>query len=117
MPGGTTLAYGNLAMMQAIYSSIAPAASVSGGSSSTSTYTILGLFIGDLIDIYPQAAIQTDLSIGAIWVSALNTLSVQWINSTSSTSSATPAALTCGLIVNRSNLSPYGVANWPQAIE
>ena|SRR5665213_3630753 len=117
MPGGSQFAAGNVQMLQAIYASITPAASILTNVSATSTYTILGLVIGDLIDLYPQAAVTTLLSVGAVWVSAANTLSVQWINSTGSTSTASPTAITCGLIVQRSSLSAYGVANWPTAIE
>lgn len=117
MPGGTSPALGNMAMSQAIYAAITPAASVGGASTTTSTYTILGLAIGDLIDLYPQAALTTNLAMGAIWVSAVNTLSVQWINASASTSSASPASITFGIIVNRAQLGPFGVTNWPQAIE
>ena len=117
MPGGSSPVLGNVAMCQAIYASITPAASVLTDVSVTSTYTILGLFVGDMIDLYPQAAVTTLLTIGAVWVSALNTLSVQWINSTGSTSTSSPTAITFAVLVNRSQLSPYGVSNWPQAIE
>ena len=117
MPGGTSPTLGNVAFSQAIYASILPAASVTAATSTTSTYTILGLFIGDMIDLYPQAAVQALLSVGAVWVSALNTLSIQWINASSSNSSASPTAITFALLVNRAQLSPYGVTNWPQAIE
>ena len=117
MPGGTSPILGNMAFSQAIYASLTPAASVTNASSTTSTYTILGLFLGDMIDLYPQAALTTTLSIGSVWVSGLNTLSVQWINSTSSGSTASPTAITFAILVNRGQLSPYGVTNWPQAIE
>jgi hypothetical protein len=117
MPGGSSLSTGNMFMVQAIYQSITPAASVTNATSTTSTYTIIGLVVGDLIDLYPQSALTTTLAIGSVWVSALNTLSVQWINASASTSTASPTAITFGIIVNRAQLGPYGVTNWPQAIE
>lgn len=117
MPGGTSPPLGNVAMVQAIYASLTPAASVTAATSTTSTYTILGLFPGDMIDLYPQAALTALLSVGSVWVSALNTLSVQWVNSSASNSTASPTAIVFAVLVNRSQLSPYGVSNWPQAIE
>ena len=116
MPGGTSPPLGNVAMSQAIYASLAPASAVTGGTSSTSTYTILGLVVGDMIDLYPQAALPNFLAIGAVWVSALNTLSVSWTNPGSSTSPTTPAAQTFAVLVNRSQLSSYGVTNWPTVV-
>ena len=117
MPGGSQFPAGNVQMMQAIYASLTPAASILTDVSATSTYTILGLVVGDLIDIYPQGALTTLLSLGAVWVGSANTLIVQWINSTGSTSTASPAAIAFGIIVQRSSLSAYGVTNWPTAIE
>jgi hypothetical protein len=117
MPGGSSPPLGNVQMTQAIYASLTPAATVLTVSSTTSTYTILGLFVGDMIDLYPQSALTTNLALGAIWVSALNTLSVQWVNPSASNSSSSPTAINFAILVNRAQLSPYGVTNWPTAIE
>ena len=117
MAGGTTTPRGNVLIMQALYASITPAASISGASSSTSTYTIQGLVSGDLIDLYPQSALTAQLAIGAVWVSAANTLSVQWVNAASGTSSSSPAAINFGIIVNRPDIGPFGLTNYPQALE
>lgn len=116
MPGSSPVV-GNVAFSQAIYASLAAASAVTGGTSSTSTYTILGLVVGDMIDLYPQAALPNYLAVGAVWVSALNTLSISWTNAGSSTSPTTPAAQTFAILVNRAQLSPYGVTNWPTALE
>jgi hypothetical protein len=121
MPGPifTGQEFGNISVMMALYASLTPAASVTNASSTTSTYTINGLQPNDAIDIYPQAALTTALTIGAIWVSAANTLSVQWVNSTAGTSTGSPAAISFIIIVNRVNLSPYplGSSYWPTALE
>jgi hypothetical protein len=117
MPGPATLAIGNVGINLIIYQSITPAASVTNASSTTSTYTIQGLLIGDCIDLYPQAALTTTLSIGSVWVSAANTLSVQWINSTAGTSTASPTAISIIIQVSRCELLPFGYKNFPQAIE
>jgi hypothetical protein len=119
MPGGSIASLGNNWISHSIYQSITPAASVSGSSSSTSTYTIQGLLQNDQIDLYPQAALQALLSLGSIWVSAVNTLSIQWVNSSGSTSSSSPTAISCILMINRCTLSPYTLnsSNWPTALE
>src|SRR5271168_5317296 len=101
MPGSSTLSRGNILMVLALQVTLTPAASVGAGLSVTSTYTIPNLAVGDMVDIYPQAAITAPLSFGAIWVSAANTLSVQWTNASAATSSASPTAVLCELLVNR----------------
>ena len=80
MPGGSTPELGNTAFSQVILALITPAASVTAATSTTSTYTINGLTLGQLIVIAPQSAVQALLDIGAAWVSAANTLSIQWVN-------------------------------------
>ena len=114
MPGGSSPLLGNNAMGQTIYASLTPAATVTTDESITSTYTIHALKPGDLVEIFPQAALTTYLTIGAVWVSANDTLSVQWINSTGSSSSSTPAAITCALLVIRPELEYAGVTGYPQ---
>jgi hypothetical protein len=121
MPAGVVTGQqsGNVWIMTALYASLTPAASVTNASSTTSTYTINGLQPNDMIDLYPQAALTTTLSLGSIWVSAANTLSIQWINSTAGTSTGSPSAISFLIIAQRATLSPYplGSANWPTALE
>lgn len=119
MPGASLPSLGNNFISHSIFQSITPAASVGSASSATSTYTIPGLVVYDQIDLYPQAALQALLSLGSIWVSAANTLSIQWVNSSASTSSSSPAAVNCILMINRCTLAPFplGSANWPTALE
>jgi hypothetical protein len=117
MPGGSTIARGNMIMVQAIQATLMPAASVTAGASVTSTYTIANLAVGDMVDLYPQAIITAPLSFGAIWVSASNTLSVQWVNASASTSSASPTAVLFEMLVNRpENASLAGIANLPNGV-
>ena len=121
MPGGSTPELGNTAFSQAILASLTPAASVTAATSTTSTYTINGLQLGDIIVIVPQAAIQILLDIGGVWVSAPNILSIQWINQSASNSSASPAAVYCVLYVVRPTFVSYPITtanqNWPTALE
>ena len=116
MPGGTSPQLGNIAMGQILYASLTPAASILTDVSATSTYTINGLVIGDCIDLYPQAALTTLLTIGGAWVSSANTLSVQWVNSTGSTSTSSPTAITFAIQVTRCQLVAYGVTNFPTSV-
>ena len=113
MPGGTLPLIGNNALCQSLYASITPPATVTTDTSATSTYTIKGLAVGDIVFVGPQAAFPTSLEIGTAWVSAAETLSVQWINYTGSSSSGTPVALTCTVLVIRPSSSYAGVTNYP----
>jgi hypothetical protein len=113
MPGSTLPLIGNNALCQSLYASLTPAATVTTDASITSTYTIHGLVVGDAVEIYPQAAGQALLTIGSVWVSAADTLSVQWVNSTGTSSSGTPAALGCILVVIRCSNIYAGYANYP----
>jgi hypothetical protein len=120
MPGGSFSLIGNNLFQQTLYASIKPATSVSTDSSTTSTYTIQGLLPGDLIDLYPQSSLATSttyLTVGAVWVSAPNTLSIQWVNSTSATSSSTPTAVNTAIGVCRPEAIAGGVTTYPQALE
>ena len=120
MPGGSQIGIGNVAGNFILYASLTPAASVGTNSSTVSTYTVNGLQIGDCIDLYPQQNLATSttyLTIGAVWVSAANTLSIQWVNSTSSTGASGPTAVPFVIQVTRPGLLPYGYTNYPQALE
>ena len=121
MPGGSTPELGNTAFSQVILANITPAASVTAATSTTSTYTINGIQQGDLIVLAPQAAIQALLDIGSVWVSAANTLSIQWINQSASNSSASPASVYCVLYIVRPTFISYPLTtanqNWPTALE
>jgi hypothetical protein len=116
MPGGTLPVLGNILMAQALQASLTPAASITAATSSTSTYTIQGLVQGDIVIVEPQAAIADPLTMGSVWVSAANTLKVQWVNPSASTGPASPAALTCIVFVCRPERVAFGVAQYPTQI-
>jgi len=120
MPGNSDVASGGVAFNEILYASITPPATVLTNSSSVSTYTINGILQGDCIDLYPQSNLATSttyLTVGAVWCSAANTLSVQWVNSTSASSSGSPTAVPCVLQVTRPKLLPFGYKNYPTALE
>lgn len=121
MPGGSTPELGNTAFSQAILAYLTPAASVTAATSTTSTYTINGLQLGQIIVAVPQSAVQALLDIGGVWVSAANTLSIQWVNASASNSSASPTAIYIVLYVVQPAFLSYPITtantNWPTALE
>lgn len=113
MPGGTLPLIGNNYFCQSLVANLIPAATVTTDASITSTYTIKGLAVGDAVDLFPQAAVTTYLTIGAAWASAADTLSVQWVNSTGSSSTGSPTSIQFIVIVIRPSTAYAGVANYP----
>ena len=122
MPGGSLNPQGNIIFQTVIYASLIPASALATDSSSTQTYTINGLIPNDIVELFPQVSLATSttyLTIGSVWVSAANTLSVQWVNSTGSTSGTITTGVNFLLMVWRCALGPYTLnsSNWPTALE
>ena len=113
MPGGTLPLIGNNAYCQTLVATITPPASVAGGAAATATQTIRGLRVGDVVGIYPQVAIPFNMSPDSVWVSANDVLSISWSNASSSTSSSTPTAVQCIVLVISPSNAYAGVANYP----
>ena len=63
-------------------------------------YTVSGLAVGDFVSVAATKAVGTGVSIGGAYVSAANTLSVEYINATAS--DVTTAADTYLVLVARS---------------
>lgn len=63
-------------------------------------YTVNGLAVGDFVSVAATKAVGTGVSIGGAYVSAANTLSVEYINATAS--DVTTAADTYLVLVARS---------------
>jgi hypothetical protein len=70
-----------------IVQTLAPAA-VGANTTAEQTFTVIGLQVGDSIDVN-KASHQAGLSIGNVRVSAANTLAIQFVNTTAG--SLTPA--------------------------
>lgn len=122
MPGGSLHPQGNIIFQNAIYANVIPASALGTDSSSTLTYTINGLAVNDIVELYPQVSLATTtnyLTVGSVWVSAANTLSIQWVNSTGSTSGTTTTAIACILMIWRCSLGIYALnsSNWPTVFE
>jgi|HubBroStandDraft_2_1064218.scaffolds.fasta_scaffold468852_2 hypothetical protein len=92
MPGSQRLAYGN-EIYDLVIAPSSPAnasgtltwSSATLGATTTSelTTTVLGLLVGDLVDLYlTSGPMTTGLQIANVRVSAANVLAVTWVNST-----------------------------------
>ena len=98
----TTILRGNINNSFLVGAALTPAAV--SGTQATQTFTIPGLQTYDFVNICLNGAQTTGVGIANVWVSAANTLSIQFTNSTGS--SATPAAGTYILGVDRSESLP-----------
>jgi hypothetical protein len=98
-PGPTVLASGNIAATYLLSVSLTPSA-VGAGAVATQTFTIPGLLAGDEVSGIELQGGWTNLTtIANAWVSANNTLSVSFQNTTAG--SLTPPAGTYYLEINR----------------
>jgi hypothetical protein len=88
---------------------------VGANNTAVQTYTINGLLLLDVVEIN-QLSHVAGLSVGNAWVSAANTLSVQFVNSTASPINSTPAQ-NFMLVVTRGNpILSAGGYSFPTAI-
>lgn len=83
MPGPTTVVRGNVALEMVLLLTLSTP-SVGGNTSVVQTYTVNGLQLNDFVEINQQSHI-VGLTIANCWVSAANTLSIQFANVTAST--------------------------------
>jgi hypothetical protein len=114
MPSAT-LATGNGRFDTCIQVPITPPISLAAGATVTSTYTIQGLQVGDVVTECFQAAQPVSTVTLSIWVSANNTLSVQWYNGTAGASSGSPIPIVALFEVFRPEVQP-AVGNLPSSI-
>jgi hypothetical protein len=114
MPSATVQT-GNGRFDTAIQFSITPPVSLGAGATVTSTYTIPGLSVGDIVTECFQAAQPVATTTLSIWVSAPNVLSIQWFNSTAGASSASPTPIVTVFEVFRPEVLPV-IGSLPQAI-
>ena len=89
MPGPATVTRGNIGL-EMLLSAILTPPNVAANTTAVQTYTIQGLNLYDFIEMNQLSHI-VGLSIGNCWVSATNTLSVQFVNSTGSAINSSPA--------------------------
>jgi len=98
---------GNVALAMALQASLTPP-NVAANTTATQTYTITGVQLNDILD-FNQLSHVTGLSVGNMWVSSANTITVQWVNSTTSAINSTPAQSFVILVIRGNpNLSASG---------
>jgi len=109
MPGASDRPMGNVALNMLLSASLTPP-NVPANSTVVQTYTVTGVQLNDGLE-FNQLSHVAGLSIGNMWVSAANTISVQYVNSTTSAINGT-AAQSYILAVTRANptLSAAGYA-------
>ena len=93
----TTILRGNILNSFLVFPSLTPAQLTT--TQATQTFTIQGLQVNDFVNMTCNAAQTTGIGIANAWVSAANTLSVQFTNSTGG--NATPTAGTYIIGVDR----------------
>lgn len=113
MPGGTTEVGGNT-KLQTILAFTVTTPSVNANTSTTATFTVPGLLVYDLVD--PQAQTHVaGLSIASGWCAANNTLTLQFVNSTTGTIGA-QSNYQILLGVTRYENANLGLSAFPAAI-
>ena len=81
--------------------------SVAGSTAAEQTFTIPGLLINDFLDVNCNIAQTAGLTIGNVRVSAVNTMSVEFANSTAG--ALTPVAGIYNINVTRAEVQPMPV--------
>jgi hypothetical protein len=114
MPSAT-ISTGNGRFDTAIQFPITPPVSLAAGATVTSTYTIPGLAVGDIVTECFQSALPIATTTLSIWVSAPNVLSIQWFNSTAGASTGSPVAIQTVFEIFRPEVLPV-IGNLPASV-
>ena len=91
MANPSTIPKGNISGNWALAVTLSPAA-VGATTTSEQTFTVPGVQLGDLVDVYSNSAAQSGIVLGNARVSAINTIAIQFANVSSGT--LTPTAST-----------------------
>jgi hypothetical protein len=105
MPG-TTIGRGNVLYDYLCGPTLTPA-SVNANTTAEQTFTVLGLQVGDFVDVNFQGAQTTGIGISNVRVTAANTLGIQFTNNTGG--ALVPAAGIYGINVTRTENFPLPV--------
>lgn len=117
MPGGTTEVGGNTKMQICgvlVSANGVTTPSVNANTSTTTTYTINGLLINDVIDLQAQSHVA-GLSIASAWCAANNVVTVQFVNSTTGTIGAQSNYIVLWQVTRMENAN-LGLSVFPTAI-
>lgn len=99
----TTIPRGNILLNLAIAPTLTPV-SVLANTTAEQTFTIQGLMVGDLMNVYANVAQTAGIGIVSARVSAANTLSIGFSNSTAG--ALTPVAGAYNVEINRPEYLP-----------
>jgi len=113
MPGGSQISRGNELLDTILYLPSVAVPNVNANATATQTVTVPGVQVGDVIS-WNQIGTITGLSVDNVYVSAANTLSFYWSNTTGSNinGSANQAFL---IELCRADIVPY--TSLPAALE
>lgn len=105
MPGGSAVAGGNELFNQMVYITVTPPATVTTAVITQQNVTVNGLVLGDIISWNMLTFTSTLLSVTNMYVSAANTLTINWSTEGATISGA--AAQNFLLEVVRATIVPY----------
>ena len=114
MPGAATPALGNESNDLLLYLAAVTVPNVGANGSASQTVTVQGVLVGDLIS-WNQQGVIAGLACDNIYVSAANTLSFYWTNTTGSPINSS-AAQPFIIEVVRGQNSPFGTAGLPPSV-
>ena len=100
---GSTLARGNILYDSMLQVTLTPV-SVAASTAAEQSFTILGLQINDFLDVNCNAAQTAGIGIGNARVSALNTMTLEFSNSTAG--ALTPTSGLYNINVTRAEVQP-----------
>ena len=112
MPGGSTIARGNVILRMLLNVTLSPA-SVANATSAEQTFTVNGLLVEDYVMVNKPTT-QAGLVIGGVRVSASNTLAINFGNLTAATITPTAAEVYTVMVDRYDNSSMVQLA--PSAI-
>lgn len=113
MPGPTTVARGNVGLELILIVTLTPP-NVGANTTAEGSYTIAGVLPNDFIEINQLSHI-VGLSIGNVRVTAVNTVNIQFVNSTAAPINGSPATQYI-LNVDRMENTSLGQSAFPSTI-
>lgn len=113
MPGSTTIQRGNELLDMLVYSAAVAFPTLAANASSTTAVTVQGAAVGDLVSWNMQAP-AAHLTIDNVYVSAPNTLQVQWGTDGTGVTGATVNVLWS--FCRGENVSLGGIASLPNGV-
>jgi hypothetical protein len=115
MPGGSTIQRGNEVFDQMIYLPTVTVPNLPLNSTVAQAITVPGVVMGDLIS-WNQQSVVAGISVENIYVSAINTLTFLWSNTTTGAINGTPAQPFVLSVCRGENVSLGGLASLPNGI-